>query len=107
MSNSLILIGSAPVSYQDSLHARHYIPTTHHTKSVARIDFIPNIVTPIRKSSISRPLDILKSARNVIATEAKRLPGGDDHGLKVVKLGEGGYNEVFLISPVSFLQSRK
>jgi hypothetical protein len=35
----------------------------------------------------------------VIATETKRLPGSEDHGLKAVKLGEGGYNEVFLISP--------
>jgi len=106
MSKSLILIGSAPASSQDSLPARHYIPTTHHAKSVARMDFVPNIVTPIQKSSISRiPPDILKGARNVIATEAKRLPGSEDHGLKAVKLGEGGYNEVFLISPVSLLQS--
>ena len=67
------------------------------------MDFVPNIVTPIEKSSISRiPPDILESSRNVIA---KRLPGSEDHGLKAVKLGEGGYNEVFLISPVSLLQS--
>ena len=109
MSKSLILIGSAPASSQDSLPARHYIPTTHHAKSVARMDFIPNIVTPIQKSSISRipPVHILESARNVIATEAKRLAGSENHGLKAVKLGEGGYNEVFLISPVSLLQSCK
>ena len=99
---------SARASSQDSLPARHYMPTTHHAKSVARMDFVPNIVTPIQKSSISRiPPDILKSARNVIATEAKRLPGSEDHGLKAVKLGEGGYNKVFLISPVSLLQSCK
>ena len=70
------------------------------------MDFVPNIVTPIQKSSISRiPPDILKSARNVSATEAK---GSEDHGpgLKAVKLGEGGYNGVFSgwISPVSLLQ---
>ncbi|KAF9448527.1 hypothetical protein P691DRAFT_669241 [Macrolepiota fuliginosa MF-IS2] len=64
------------------------------------MDFVPNIMTPIQKSSISRiPLDILKSARNVIATEAKGLSGSEGHGLKAVKLDEGGYNEVFLISP--------
>ena len=69
------------------------------------MDFVPNIVTPIQKSSISRiPPDILESARNVIA---KRRPSSEDHGLKAVKLGEGGYNEVFLISPVGLLQSRK
>jgi hypothetical protein len=39
--------------------------------------------------------------------EAKRLQGTEDHGLKAVKLGEGGYNEIFLISSVSLLQSWK
>ena len=105
MRKSLILIGSAPASSQDSLPARHYTPTTRHAKSVARMDFVPNTVTSTQKPSISRiPPDILTSARNVIATEAKRLPGSEEHGLKAVKLGEGGYNEVFLISPVSVLQ---
>lgn len=67
-------------------------------------------VPPIKKSSFTSrvpPDSILKSARNVIAAEAKRLPGSEDHGLKAVKLGEGGYNEVFLMSPVSLLQSCK
>lgn len=106
--NTVLQTGLAPASSQESLPARHYIPTTRHARSVAKMDFVPNIVTPIQKPSISRiPPDILKSARNVIATEAKRLPGGEDHGLKAVKLGEGGYNEVFLISPVSLLQSCK
>ena len=69
------------------------------------MDFVPNIMT-VQKSSISRiPPDILKSAINVIVTEAKRPPSNEDHGLKAVKLGEGGYNEVFLISPVSLLPS--
>ena len=66
-------------------------------------------VPTIQKSSITSrvPPDILKSARHVIAAEVKRLPGSEDHGLKAAKLGEGGYNEVFLISLVSLLQSWK
>ena len=72
------------------------------------MDVVLNVATPIQKSSISQiPPDILKSARNVIAIEMKRLPDSENHGLKAVKLGEGGYNEVFLISPVSLLQSCK
>ena len=60
-------------------------------------------VPSIQKSSITSrvPPEILKSVRHVIA------PGSEDHGLKAVKLGEGGYNEVFLISLVSLLQSWK
>ena len=78
------------------------VARTHHAKSVGRMDFVPNTVTrAVQKSSIGRiPWDILKRARNVIATEAKRMPGSEGHGLKAMKLGEGGYNEVFLISSV-------
>ncbi|KDR81324.1 hypothetical protein GALMADRAFT_91910 [Galerina marginata CBS 339.88] len=71
------------------------------------MDFAPNIAAPIQKSSINRiPPDILKSAlRNVIATQANRLHGSEGRGLKAVKLGEGGYNEVFLISPTDYHSS--
>ncbi|KDR66039.1 hypothetical protein GALMADRAFT_148205 [Galerina marginata CBS 339.88] len=65
------------------------------------MDCVPNVKTPIQKAFISRiPPDILKNTRNLIATaKAKRLPESEDHDLKAVKLEEGGYNEVFLISP--------
>jgi hypothetical protein len=68
------------------------------------MDFARNIrknVPLIQKSSITRrvPPAILKSANNV--------PGTEDHGLEAVKLGENGFNEVFLVSLVSLLRSWK
>ena len=72
-------------------------------------------VQSIQKSSIINqvPPDTHKSANNVSVLEAMRKiikSRNEDSGLfsdpSIVKLGEGGYNDVFLVSSVSSLLAR-
>lgn len=66
---------------------------------MTNIDFFANLTRARRKTTDARTA--IARARRVLNSEASGLP----MELAATKLGEGGYNEVFLMSSVCLLKS--
>lgn len=76
---------------------------SYDVRSIQKPSIINHVPSGTHKSAIH--VSVLEAMRKII--KSRNEDSGSFSDPTIVKLGEGGYNDVFLISPVSSLLAEK